>query len=637
MIKLSNIALRRGTQLLFERVSLDLHPGEKIGLVGDNGTGKSSLFDLIRGELHSDTGDITLPPDLRISHVAQETPSSDQSALDYVLDGDAEFRNVQTALDRAQHDGERSAALFAKMDEIDGYSAPSKAAKLLSGLGFPAEHHGSSTRSFSGGWRVRLNLAQALMKPSDLLLLDEPTNHLDLDAIVWLEEWLKKYSGTLMVISHDRDFIDGACKRILHIDNCGIRTYSGNYTQFERTRAERLSNEQALFERQQKKIAHMESFIKRFRYKASKAKQAQSRIKALEKLQQSAPAHSGSPFQFEFGTCDRLSDPVVKMEAVDAGYDGNAVLKNVNLSLSGGDRIGLLGANGAGKSTLIKLIEGEILPMTGGRQKAKHLTTGYFAQHQLELLDPNLSPMQQFQKSFPAATPQEIRNFLGGFNFQGDRVDELIGPFSGGEKARLVLAMIIYSRPNLLLLDEPTNHLDMEMRHALTVAMQSYEGAIILVSHDRSLLNAVTDDLVLIQNSQVTPFKDDINAYLRLLRQKTGQGADPQGNASASRHNDSLTKKQKRQQTAQKRAQLKPARDRIRELERSMEKLGRKISELDSILQNPETYETESTARLAKLMQDKSALEGDLSKTESGWYAAAEELENLERELVSSQ
>ena len=633
MIKFQNLALRQGKQLLFESVNQDIHDGEKVGLAGDNGTGKSSLFQAILGEIHSDQGEIILPRDMRISHVAQETPNNAQSALEHALDGDTVYRETEYALQKLNGEHtEQTAKLYTQMEDIDGYSARARGAKLLSGLGFKASEHGNETKSFSGGWRVRLNLAKALMAPSDLLLLDEPTNHLDLDAIVWLEEWLKKYPGTLIMVSHDRDFIDGCCRKIMHIENQQIRAYVGNYSQFERQRGERLANEQSMFEKQQRKIAHMENYIRRFRYKADKAKQAQSRIKALEKMQRIVPAHVGSPFNFKFLPCDRLSDPMLKLENVDAGYGDNVVLKEVTLSIAGGDRIGLLGANGAGKSTLIKIMAAELVALTGHRQETKHLNMGYFAQHQLEQLDAALTPMKQFQRLYPSVTTQQVRNFLGGFDFRGERVDQPIGAFSGGEKARLALALIIYNKPNLLLLDEPTNHLDMEMRHALTMAMQSYEGAIILVSHDRSLINSVTGRLILIRNGRVDEFKEDMDAYLRVLKQ-SHTDAPGDDEKARSESEPGMSKKQRRQYLAQRRNEVKPKRDAAKKLEKEMQKIQGEIDKLAVILNNPETYETESTANLAGMMQNKSDLDHQLKQTEASWYESAEELETLEQSL----
>lgn len=634
MIKFQNLSLRRGPRILFENVNFDLNNSDSVGLVGENGSGKTSLLSLLLGEISSDEGEAKIPRGTRISHAAQETPSTTQSALDFVLDGDEEFRTVEKNLrDSDAQSGKAIALLHARMEEIDGYSAPARAARILSGLGFHSNEMEQQTRSFSGGWRVRLNLAQALMRPSDLLLLDEPTNHLDLDTIVWLEDWLKKYPGTLIIISHDRDFIDACCNRIMHIENLGIRLYPGNYSQFERQRAERMALEQALYEKQQKQIMHMESFIRQFRYKASKARQAQSRVKTLEKMQLILPAHINSPFRFSFKSCDRLSDPILKLDGVDAGYDGKTVLHKISLFIGSGDRIGLLGANGAGKSTLIKVMAEELELLGGFRTTSQHLKIGYFAQHQMEQLRPDLTPMQHFLREYPESTTQQIRSYLGGYNFQGERVDEKVDHFSGGEKARLALAIIIYSAPNLLLLDEPTNHLDMEMRHALSVAMQEYEGAMILVSHDRSLVNRVTDKLWLIRNGLLSEFNEDMQAYLRLLRQANKERLDQLNPKPRESTDARMSKKERRQHTAQLRQQLKPKRDEIRQLEQEIHSLQNDVENLEAILNNPETYETESTASLSDMMQKKSGMESRIRTAEDLWYAVTEELEALEKAL----
>ncbi len=634
MIKFSDMALRRGTRLLFEKVDLELGSRDKVGLIGDNGSGKSSLLSMISGSVGSDRGELRIPRDTLIAHAGQETPDNDRSALDHVLDGDAEFRRVESALARAEALQDNDTAwLHSRMDEIDGYRTASRARRLLSGLGFHPADHDRATRTFSGGWRVRLNLAQALMCPSDLLLLDEPTNHLDLDTIVWLEEWLGKYQGTLIIVSHDREFIDSTCRRIMHIENRGIRLYTGNFTRFEQQRAQWLASRQGIHAKQRRQIEHMERFIRRFRYKASKARQAQSRIKALEKMQTVLPAHSDSPFRFSFRPCGRVSDPILKLEQVDAGYDGEKVLHQINLSLARGHRIGLLGPNGSGKSTLVKVLAGELDLMSGSRIAARHLRTGYFAQHQLDQLDPGLSAMQQFQQQYPQCPTREIRRYLGGFDFAGERVNEPIGQFSGGEKARLALSLLIFDRPNLLLLDEPTNHLDMAMRHALGMAMQAYEGAIILVSHDRSLINRVTDQLLIVQHGRLKEFDDDMESYLRLLKQAGRDRLAGPAGQTGTVQKSVPSRKKRRQMTAQLRQQLKPARDLIRRLEQEMKRIQDRGDELERILMDPRTYERESTAALAALMQEKSDLEQETARIESRWYEASEELETLEQSL----
>ncbi|MCG6936421.1 MAG: ATP-binding cassette domain-containing protein, partial [Proteobacteria bacterium] len=505
MLTFSNLALRRGPRLLFEQASFTIHTGNKVGLTGANGTGKSSLFSLILGTLQADEGSVDLPPRTVIAHVAQETPAVDQAAIDYVLDGDRELRQLQARLHTAEQDnqGEQQAHLHESLANIDAYTAPSRAARLLSGLGFSTDQHQLPVNHFSGGWRMRLNLAQALMCRSDLLLLDEPTNHLDLDAVLWLEEWLLRYPGTLLLISHDRDFLDRSVDHIAHIEQQQLNLYSGNYSAFETQRAAQLTQQQAAYIKQQEEIAHMQAFVDRFRAKATKAKQAQSRLKALERMTQIAPAHVDSPFHFQFPAPDKLPRPLLSLDTIEFGYTEAPLLERVSFSLNPGDRIGLLGPNGAGKSTLIKILAGELAPRTGTREPAKHLRLGYFAQHQLEQLHPEESALTHLRRLDPQASEQHLRNYLGGFDFQGDRVTEPVAPFSGGEKARLVLALLVYQKPNLLLLDEPTNHLDLEMRLALSTALQDFEGAMVIVSHDRHLLRTVTDQFYLVHDGRV--------------------------------------------------------------------------------------------------------------------------------------
>ncbi len=648
MISFKNIALRRGPRVLFDQVTLLLNQSERIGVVGENGCGKSTLFSFILGQLSSDQGEIWIRDDLVIGHVSQQTPSSDQSALDYVLDGDQVLREVETALTAIDHakQGEQAANLFARLEQVGGYSAPARAARLLHGLGFTNAQLEAPTRSFSGGWRVRLNLAQALMCPSDLLLLDEPTNHLDLDAVMWLEDWLHGYRGTLLMISHDRDFLDAICGRILHIENKRIRSYSGDYSQFERTRAEVLANEQAAFAKQQRAIAHMQSYITRFKAKATKARQAQSRIKALERMQVLAPAHINSPFRFAFFQPNRASDPILKLEDVVAGYGDEPVLNNINISLGSSDRIALVGPNGAGKSTLIKLLAGQLSPEVGHITSAKGLDTGYFAQHQLEQLDPEASPVEQMLRVFPNTRLQELRNYLGGFGFRGDRVNEKIGPFSGGEKARLALAILIYHKPNLLLMDEPTNHLDLEMRHALTVAFQNYQGAILLVSHDRHLIRTVTDQLWLVNEGSVSSFDDDIDGYIKWTRQvkvapftashqlESDQVADTPRTDSSQL--PGLSKKEKRQQAAKLREKVKPLTQKIREIESNLERTRQSVTDLETLLSDPKTYDQESTAKLAEMMRKKSSLEKTIDADEVKWFEVSEQLEQVNAQIQSS-
>ncbi|HLW73527.1 MAG TPA: ATP-binding cassette domain-containing protein, partial [Gammaproteobacteria bacterium] len=526
MIRIESLTLQRGTKPLFENASAVVHPGEKAGLVGANGSGKSTLFALLRGTLHSDGGELSVPASWRVAHVAQETPAVERTALDYALDGDTRLREIEARMARAQaaHDGHAEAEAHTDYADADGYTAASRAGALLLGLGFTLAETSQPVSSFSGGWRMRLNLAQALMCPSDLLLLDEPTNHLDLDAIVWLEDWLKRYAGTLFIVSHDREFLDGICDVTLHLENRQIKRYTGNYSAFETRRAEQLVLQQSAYERQQREIDHLQSFVDRFRYKATKARQAQSRIKMLEKMERLAPVHVSSPFSFEFREPLASPNPMLTTEHVRCGYQTGAgektVLDGLELSLLNGQRIGLLGANGQGKSTLVKTLAGTLAPLHGRVGLGKGLAIGYFAQHQLETLREDRSPLQQLSAIAPGVRDQDLRDFLGTFNFRGEMALSPVGLFSGGEKARLALALIIWKKPNLLLLDEPTNHLDLEMREALTVALAQFEGTLILVSHDRHLLRATADEFMLVGDGRVTPFDGDLDDYRQWLLQR---------------------------------------------------------------------------------------------------------------------
>jgi ATP-binding cassette, subfamily F, member 3 len=523
MIRFTRITLRRGAKVLLEDADVALNPGDKIGLIGANGTGKSSIFAMLRGELHADQGDVDYPQRWRVAHVAQETPALDRPAIEYAIDGDTTLRRLETELAAAEaaDDGEGIGSIYADLADADAWTARPRAEQLLYGLGFSHDQMEQPVASFSGGWRMRLNLAQALMCPSDLLLLDEPTNHLDLDAIIWVEEWLKKYKGTLVIVSHDRDFLDGVVNVIVHIDNKKLKRYAGHYSDFERQRAAAVVLVAGMIEKQQRERAHLESFINRFKAQASKARQAQSRMKMLARMEDLAPLHASAPFQFEFREPLRAPDPLLVLDGVAAGYrstemEGAAdkvVVRGIKFALQSGQRYGLLGINGAGKSTLIKTIAGELAPLSGTANFNKGLVIGYFAQHQVEMLRNDESPLWNLAKIAPRVREQELRGFLGGFNFPGEMALNPITNFSGGEKARLALAMIVWQRPNLLLLDEPTNHLDLETREALTVALAQFEGTLVLVSHDRHLLRATTDQFLIVADGKLQPFDGDMDDY----------------------------------------------------------------------------------------------------------------------------
>ncbi len=634
MIRLQNLTLQRGPQRLLEGAELTLHPGQKAGLVGANGAGKSSLFALLRGELGPDAGDCLLPADWRIAHMRQEIETLDRLAVDYVLDGDLELRRVQRelAIAEASHDGAALARLHTELDNADGYSADARARKLLAGLGFSNEQMERPVGDFSGGWRMRLNLAQALMRPSDLLLLDEPTNHLDLDAILWLEGWLKSYPGTLVLISHDRDFLDAVVDQIVHLEQRKLTLYRGGYSAFERTRAERMAQQQQAFEKQQAQRAHMESFIRRFKAKASKARQAQSRIKALEKLEELAPAHIDSPFDFVFREADKVSSPLLDLAEGRLGYGERAVLETVKLQLVPGARIGLLGPNGAGKSTLIKTLADEIQPLGGRLTRGENLVIGYFAQHQLDALDDKASPLLHLQRIAPGEREQSLRDFLGGFDFRGPRCDEPVLNFSGGEKARLALALIAWGKPNLLLLDEPTNHLDLEMRLALTMALQDFEGAVLVVSHDRHLLKSTTDEFLLVADGAVQAFDGDLEDYARwLLDYRARQ--QPVAVASGA---DKTDKRAQRQAAAALRQQLAPHKREADTLEKQLGEVQEKLAALEARLGDAALYEAARKDELRDLLASQTSLKARESELEERWLEALEVLEGLQRELEAA-
>jgi ATP-binding cassette subfamily F protein 3 len=632
MIRLQNLTLQRGPQRLLEDAELTLHAGHKAGLIGANGAGKSSLFALLRGELHPDSGDCFLPADWRIAHMRQEVDTLERLAVDYVLDGDLRLRQVQHDLAAAEaaHDGAAQARLHSELDSADGYTADARARKLLAGLGFTNEQMDRQVGDFSGGWRMRLNLAQALMCPSDLLLLDEPTNHLDLDAIIWLEEWLKSYPGTLLLISHDRDFLDAVVDHVAHVDQRKITLYRGGYTAFERARAERLAQQQQAYEKQQAQRAHMESYIARFKAQATKARQAQSRIKALERMEELSAAHVDSPFDFVFRESQKISSPLIDLSDARLGYGEKTVLEKVKLQLTPGARIGLLGPNGAGKSTLIKNLSGELEPLAGRLTRGENTVVGYFAQHQLDSLDSKASPLLHLQRLAPTEREQTLRDFLGGFDFRGARIDEPVLNFSGGEKARLALALIAWGRPNLLLLDEPTNHLDLEMRLALTMALQEFSGAVLVVSHDRHLLKSTTDNFYLVADGKVEEFDGDLEDYTRWLVEYRQRNA-PVNNTPV--NPDKTDKKAQRQAAAALRQQLAPHKREADKLEAELGKLHEKLAKIDASLGDSGIYEPARKNDLRDLLAEQARLKVREAELEEAWMEALELLESMQAEL----
>ncbi len=631
MLRFHRLSLRRGPRILFSDAGFAIHPRWRVGITGANGTGKSSLFALILDQLHPDSGDFQRPSDWVIAHVAQETPNDTRPAIEYVLDGDEELRTLEAALSEAEStgSGERIAELHGKLENIGGYSARARAGRLIHGLGFRPGEEERPVNSFSGGWRMRLNLARALMCRSDLLLLDEPTNHLDLDAVIWLEEWLLNYPGTLLLISHDREFLDAVTDHIAHIEEGHLTLYGGNYSAFEHIRAEHLANQQASYEKQQREIAHIRSYVERFRAKATKARQAQSRLKTLERMERIAPAHVDSPFHFRFQAPEKTPTPLLRMDQTAAGYGDHTVLEGLSLTLAPGDRIGLLGHNGAGKSTLIKLLAGELEPLGGKRETAQDLHIGYFAQHQLEQLHPEHTPLEHLRQRDRNATEQSLRDYLGGFGFSGERAESPVKPFSGGEKARLVLALLVYRRPNLLLLDEPTNHLDLEMRHALSQALQEYEGAMVLISHDRHLLRITCDQLLLVHGGAVTEFKSDLDEYPRWLADSRAREGVTDEPVAAKAHGADARKARKRQQAEQRR-QLQPLRKQLQAAEQQVTELTAEQQKLEQRLAEPELYSDENKEQLKRLVSEKSQLDRALNEAEEAWLQAGEALETAE-------
>ena len=618
MIRLSQLKLIRGTKVLLEGADLSINPGDKVGLIGANGSGKSSLFALLRGELHADGGEVDFPPRWRIAHVTQETPALERPAIEYAIDGDTVLRELERRLLEAErsNDGALIGELHAALGDADAYTVRARAQRLLVGLGFDRREAERSVSGFSGGWRMRLNLAQALMCPSDLLLLDEPTNHLDLDAILWVEDWLKRYAGTLVIISHDRDFLDGVVNVVAHIDNRKLRRYAGNYTDFERQRAAAVVLAAAEYDKQQRERAHLESFINRFRAKATKARQAQSRMKMLARMEELAPLHASAPFSFEFREPLKAPNPLLVLDGVEAGYPDRRVLQGIDFSLQSDQRYGLLGVNGAGKSTLVKTIAGVLPPLKGTATFNKGLAVGYFAQHQLEMLRDDESPLWHLRRIAPDTREQDLRNFLGSFNFPGDMATGPIATFSGGEKARLALALIVWTRPNLLLLDEPTNHLDLETREALTVALAQFEGTLVLVSHDRHLLRATTDQFLIVADGRLRPFDGDLDDYRDwLFKTKL-----------APEQKKELEPEIRRPPESKPRVP-RPRGTRLKRLEEKVAKLSAEKAALDARLADPAMYADDRKEALKALIVDQAYAARELSELETQWFALQEETE----------
>ena len=630
MINLRSLTLARGNKVLLDAVDVTFQQGQKVGLVGANGAGKTTLFALLRGEIQQEGGDLDMPPRMSIAHVAQEMPTLDRAAIEYTLDGDVELRRIEQDLASAEatDDGHALAELHHQLDLIGGYSARSRAASLLHGLGFAVSEHDKPVVAFSGGWRMRLNLAQALMCRSDLLLLDEPTNHLDLETVLWLEQWLGRYHGTLILISHDRDFLDASVSHICHFDQQTLKLYPGNYSAFERQRAANLAQQQASFAKQQREIAHLHAFIDRFRAKATKARQAQSRMKALDRMEEIAPAHVDSPFTFRLREFSQAPDPLLTLDNVAAGYGDKPVLTKVKLVIRAGERIGLLGKNGAGKSTLIKLLAGELKAKAGERHEGKGLAVGYFAQHQLEHLRLDESPLQHLVRLDGKTREQELRNFLGGFNFHGEQALSAVAPFSGGEKARLALALLIWQRPNLLLLDEPTNHLDLEMRHALNLALQEYEGAIVVVSHDRHLLKTTTETLLLVANGAVTEFDGDLDDYRAWLNQaESTPDAEPTRSLSVSATDRRDQKRQEAEARNALSAKRRPLENAVRAIEKEMERHHAEKTRLDGLLATDALYSEGRKDDLKRALRQQAEINARLRELEENWLLRQAELE----------
>ena len=631
MISLNNISLMRGNQLLIADSSLTLSGGQRTGIIGRNGAGKTSLFKALEGEIPLEQGAIELPNGLRTSTMSQETPGSQRSALEFVIDADTAYRTLERALQQAEVDDDHAAMarLHSELDNIEGYSIRNRAEQLLSGLGFSTALFDQPVSRFSGGWRVRLNLAAALMCPSDLLMLDEPTNHLDLEATVWLEQWLQRYPGTLLIISHDRSFLDTVIEQVVSFEGNRLVAYTGNYSAFEKLKAERLALQQAMYEKQQRRRAEIENFVRRFRAKASKATQAQSRLKELDRMQDIAPAHIDSPFSFRFADLDQLPDFLMQVEQLSIGF-AEPLVERINLSIRADTRIGLLGFNGSGKSTLLRVLSEQHSPLAGEITRAKKLKVGYYAQHQVDELNQQSTPFELIQQLDPKASAQEIRNYLGGFDFRGERINEQISVFSGGEKARLALARVVRSQPNLLLMDEPTNHLDLDMVHALTVALQHYSGALIIVSHDRHLLGNTVDAFYSIHKGVFAEFKGDLKDYEKWLGKQESTGHRLEARTATMQPGDAsqkLDKKQLRQEAAAKREREAPLRKREKQLERKIDDLNSELRSLETQLSDSTLYDDSNKKQLTDLLQRQGELKIQLADLEEAWIEVLEQLQ----------
>lgn len=644
VIQLSDVTIMRGSKYLLENASASIFPGQKVGIIGRNGCGKSTLFAAIKGEIAPELGSLTVPRNFKISAVSQQTPSLDISALDYVKQGDKALTELLAQKEKAyaENNGEKIALIEDKLGIAGVWTIDSRAKILLHGLGFAEDEMQKAVKEFSGGWRMRLNLAQALIYKSDVLLLDEPTNHLDLDTIIFLENYLKSFEGTILCISHDRDFLDTFCSHILHFESNHLVMYTGNYSDYERLRAERIKNEKANRRREEASLAHMQDFVERFRYKASKAKQAQSMLKAIDRLKLTAVTQEESPYHIKFADPERTVDIIADLKELDCGYSENdIILKKVNLMLIAGDRIGLLGRNGQGKSTLIKTLCSVLKPVHGTVTLGKGIKIGYFAQHELDQLSGQMSALDHLRAIDHNAKEKDLRTFLGSFSFSGDKATQKVEDMSGGEQARLALAIVAYQKPNLLLLDEPTNHLDLDMREALSLALSTYKGALILVSHDRHLLEAIADKLWLIYDGNVSEFNGDLNDYQEFLNKKNREYKEKLNEKTQKQPNQNLVSEKAKAQTyktkeqkkleAQKRQSLRPLKLEIEKLEKQMEKIKKSLADIDTTLSDLELYSKEPE-KVEILSIERAKLSDELDECEIAWIEKQDELEQAMKE-----